>query len=300
MRKNIRSGEVEALLRLLDEPDELNFSNIHNKLISYGTDIIPHLEYSFEMNTNPLVQSRIDEMIGIILFSDLKNGFRKWAGRKDVDLLKGMILLAKISYPLLDESRLLQQIEELRRDTWLEMNPNLTMLEKTKVMNHVFFRMHGYHCEGITSEKPENLNISDILESKTGTSLSIGILYMIICRMLQLPVLGIDFPGNFLLAYVNGKGEDRISFLKENEVLFYINPFNKGSVFTRREIDEFLGKIKLKPRPEFYQPCDNRKIMNNLVSKMINAYKDDDRIDKLEKLKEIGRIITKDVREKQV
>ena len=210
MRKNIRSGEVEALLRLLDEPDECNFSSIHNKLVSFGPDIIPHLEYSFEMNTNPLVQSRIDEMISIILFSELKNGFEKWADKKDADLLKGMILLAKLSYPLLDENRLLQQIEELRRDIWLEINPNLTMLEKIKVMNHVFFSIHGYQCEGDTSAKPGSLNISDILESKKGTSLSVGILYMIICRQLNLPVHGIDFPGNFLLAYVNSKGEDRI------------------------------------------------------------------------------------------
>jgi len=299
MRKNIRSGEIEALLRLLDEPDELYFSEIHDKLVSFGTDIIPHLEYSFEMSSDALVQSRIDEMIGIILFSDLKNGFRKWASKKDVDLLNGMILLARLSYPLLDVNRIFQQIEELRRDIWLEINPNLTMLEKIKVMNHVFFRIHAYQCEDVGSVVPGNFNISDILEFRKGTSLSIGILYIVICKMLQIPVLGIDFPGNFLLAYVNGRGEDRISFLKENEVLFYINPYNKGAVFTRRDIEQFLVKIKLKPRPEFYQPCDNRKIINSLITNMHDTFNDHGMGDKLDKLKEISSIITKDVTKKQ-
>jgi len=163
MRKNIKSGEIEALLRLLDEPDEINFSNIRDKLVSFGIDIIPLLEYSFEINTKVLVQSRIEEIINIIQFYELKTGFRKWANRKDVDLLKGFILLAKLSYPMLDESKVLLQIEELRRDIWLEINPKLTILEKIKVVNHVFFGIHGYYCVETNSEKPKKVSLYQLV-----------------------------------------------------------------------------------------------------------------------------------------
>ena len=112
---------------------------------------------------------------------------------------------------------MLNQVEELRRDIWLEMNPNLTMLEKIKVMNHIFFELYNFQCSDQIQDYSAILNISDLLQTRKGSSWIVGMLYLILCNKLQMPVKAVGFPDNLLLAYINSKGEDRISFLKENE-----------------------------------------------------------------------------------
>jgi tRNA(Ile)-lysidine synthase TilS/MesJ len=55
-------------------------------------------------------------------------------------------------------------------------------------------------------------------------------------------------------------------------ILFYINPFSKGAVFSRKEIDNFLKQLKLEPNKIFYESCNNISIVQRLVRNLINAY----------------------------
>lgn len=300
MRKNGKSGEIEALIKLLDEPDEFNFENIRNQLASYGLSIIPYLEYNLDMTSDDLIRRRLDEIIDSILFSDLKAGFSKWMTHRNSELLKAMFLVARIKYPQLSESWVTQQVEELRRDIWLEMTPNLTMLEKIMVMNHVFFRIYDFKTVSQRDADPAHLNLADLLDTRTGTSLSVGMLYLTICQKLNLPVAGIDFPNNFLLAYLNSKGEDRISFLKENEVIFYIHPGNEGAIYNWKDLDSFFHETHFEPRIEFYRPCDNRKLVRRMISKMNQSYRERGHADKAAKLLEIESIISEKVPQKLV
>ena len=40
----MNTQEVNALIQLLDDPDELIYNQIKGKFISYGFEVIPHLE----------------------------------------------------------------------------------------------------------------------------------------------------------------------------------------------------------------------------------------------------------------
>ena len=54
-----------------------------------------------------------------------------------------------------------------------------------------------------------------------------------------------------------------------NKILFYINPFSKGTVFGKKEIDSFLQQLKLPATEKYYNPCSNvdmiRRMINNLI-----------------------------------
>src|SRR3546814_20766276 len=58
-------------------------------------------------------------------------------------------------------------------------------------------------------------------------------------------------------------------FEKHEGILFYINPFNKGFVFNKRDVDYFLRQLKIEPRKEFYMPCSTinivRRVLRNLI-----------------------------------
>jgi hypothetical protein len=60
--------------------------------------------------------------------------------------------------------------------------------------------------------------------------------------------------------------------LNEEDILFYINPFSRGAVFTKKEIDAFLKQLNLDPDPVFYRPCSNLDIVKRLLQNLIYSY----------------------------
>jgi len=104
-----------------------------------------------------------------------------------------------------------------------------------------------------------------------------------------MPIFGVNLPQHFILAYMDEVYGEKIVMEDENEVLFYVNPFNKGAVFTQREIELFIKHLKLKPNVSFYKPCDNTDIIRRLIENIIASY---NKLGYLEKVEELNDILS--------
>ena len=124
------------------------------------------------------------------------------------------------------------------------------------------------------------------METKRGNPISLAIIYLAVANKLNIPVYGVNLPKNFILAY---KDEYR-QYDSEDEtedILFYINPYNKGSVLGKREIDYFIQQQKLEAKKEYFVPCTNKDIIVRLINNLILSYRKLQFIDKIEKLNEL-------------
>ena len=273
MAQDQKNNELNALISLLDEPNDEMFDQIRNQLMNYGNDAIPLLEDAWDNSFDNIIQTRIEDIIHTIQLKELSIAISHWAGSNSFDLLRGFYLITKYQYPDLDEQDIIYRVELIKRDISLELNSNLTALEKVKVINHIIFEIHGYKGNKTNIDAPQNLFINSLLESKKGNHLSIGILYIIIAQKLGIPIFGVNLPQHFILAYVDETHEEKYKIVDENEVLFYINPFNKGAVFTQREIDVFIKHMRIEPNDAYFKPCDNTTIMKRLFETLIYSYK---------------------------
>jgi hypothetical protein len=70
--------ELKALISLLDDPDDNIYNEVKSKLISYGDDVIPHLENAWETSFNQLLQERIEDIIHFLQFNSIKKGLENW------------------------------------------------------------------------------------------------------------------------------------------------------------------------------------------------------------------------------
>ena len=130
-----KNKELDALIRLLDEPSEDVFVKIKEKLVFYGMDAIPVLESAWDNSFDNLIQCRIEEIIHNIQQIHLREELQEWHADNHFDLLKGFYLISKYQYPDLDFQEISNKVEILKRDIWLELNSGLTALEKVKVIN---------------------------------------------------------------------------------------------------------------------------------------------------------------------
>ena len=268
----LQNSELNALVSLLDEPSHPIYDKIREKILVYGIEAIPYLENAWDNSFNNSIQQRVEEIIHSIQVTDLKHELKNWKEHNRINLLKGFYLITKFQYPDLTYDSIEEKIEKIKKDIWLELNSNLTALEKVKVINHIFFDVHKFSGNKTNVDALQNLFVNSLLETKKGNHLTIGMLYIILSQKLGLPVFGVNLPQHFILSYVDEIHEEKLTAPNENDVLFYLNPFNSGAVFTQREIELFIKHLKLKPLPLYFKPCDNLAIIKRLVENIILSY----------------------------
>jgi regulator of sirC expression with transglutaminase-like and TPR domain len=280
---------IKALINLIDDPDETIYAHVHDRLLSYGADAIPYLENSWEdQDFGLLFQSRIESLIHEIQFEEIKRKLTNWIASTDKDLLTGSIIVAKYQYPGLDEAVIRSQIESIQKDVWLEINQKQTALEKVRIINKVFFGMHHFQGNAKTFHSPLNSYINTVLETKKGNSLSLSIIYSIIAQNLGMPIYGINLPNHFILAYMDQFAVNQ--FLPDSNnhgVLFYINPFSKGSIFDEEEIKEFLDGINHPYSRDYFEPCSNTAIINRMITNLIASFQEVGNSEKVNELIEL-------------
>lgn len=275
--------EIQALISLLDDPDTDIYQEIKTKILSYGNEIIPHLEYAWETSLDHLLQQRIEEIIHYLQFNSIKTALINWKNSGTSNLLEGAIITAKYQYPDLDETTITSYIDKLTQDIWLELNDNLTALEKIKVLNKIIFDIHGFNGNVKNINSPQNSYLNNVLESKKGNPITLAIIYLSVCQRLNIPVYGVNVPAHFILAFAENV----------NDVLFYLNVFNKGTVFSKNDIDKFLEQLKKDPKKEYYIPCDNLTTIKRLLQHLVYTYDNLGYPDKKEELAELLAILEK-------
>jgi regulator of sirC expression with transglutaminase-like and TPR domain len=100
-------------------------------------------------------------------------------------------------------------------------------------------------------------------------------------------VYGVNLPQHFILGYIDESKREEQEF----GVLFYINAFNKGAIFGKHDVDQFLRQLNLDPLPGFYAPCSNVEIIRRVIRNLISAYENLGSKDKVEELKELQDIL---------
>jgi len=264
----INETEVKSLIRLLDDPDQEIFSHVHEKLISYGSEVIEYLESAFEQAFDPILQERIANLVHEIQFDILKNDLRLWQQSGAFDLLQGILIMNRYQYPDLDEQKVINQIEAIKRDIWIQMMNESSPPEQIKLINHVFYSIYGFSGNTSNHLDPQNSYLSQVLETKKGNQISLAIIYSIIAQKLDIPVYGVNLPQHFILAYMDESQQSEF----DAGVIFYINAFNKGLIFGRRDVDMFLKQLNLKTDKQFYEPCSNTEIIKRVLRNLISSY----------------------------
>ena len=55
--------EINSLIKLLDDPDREIYEHIHEKILSYGGEVIEYLESAWEQAFDPIQQERIADLV---------------------------------------------------------------------------------------------------------------------------------------------------------------------------------------------------------------------------------------------
>tara|TARA_R110000868_G_scaffold186569_3_gene429007 strand:+ start:432 stop:1298 length:867 start_codon:yes stop_codon:yes gene_type:complete len=278
------ASRISALINLLDDPDETIFSQVSQELLSFGDQVVRELEDAWENSFNEILQLRIESIIHQIQFQEVKNRLTNWKNGETHSLVEAAIILTHYQYSELDEVAIRQTVENLYKQCWLEMNPDYTALEKVGVLNKVFFELNGFSGNKEDYNAPRKSYINNVLQSKKGNPISICMLYLELAERLKLPIYGVNLPEHFVVAYLMLPLQ-YLETVDDESVLFYIDPFNKGSLFQRSDIEDYLEKLKIDKQEKFFMPCEKMTVVNRMINNLMYGYNKNGQLAKVEELK---------------
>lgn len=266
--------EISALFHLIDDPDQEVFDTVSEKIVSLGRAIIPNLENLWENTPNEEVQGRIESLIHKLHFRDLVIDFTQWKNGTH-DLLQGALLVAKYQFPEMISSSTLQEVEKIRRNIWLELNSYLTPLEQINVVTGILYNYSKLKGAEVSYDNPDDFFINKALESKKGNAIINGIIYTIICELLDLPVKAINIPKQFILGYFEvdynfpnpaGKIGSKLNF--------YIDPLN-GQIYSHKDVENYFKRISVPPTPSYFKQLSNKRIIQYLLEELSKCFEDE-------------------------
>ncbi len=266
MEKKLSAQEIKAMVSLLDDSDEDVYRSIETHLLAMGKEVIPLLEETWSNSLDAHLQSRIEDLVHKIQFESLKQELKSWNAFHRHDLMSGVIIVARYQYPDLDEDKIRSFFNQLRKDVWIELNDELTALEQIRIINRVLFDQYGFSANTANFHAPQNSFINTVIESKKGNPIMLSVIYSLLAQELDIPIYGVNLPEHFILCYQHLlQSPDFVYTYPDANVLFYINPFSKGSMFSSDEIQTYLKKINLVPHKSYFEPCTNEEIIKRIL-----------------------------------
>jgi regulator of sirC expression with transglutaminase-like and TPR domain len=276
MNNQMTDKELNALVSLLDDRDQEIKEHVRDKILSLGNEIIPFLENMWEGSFNPELQKEIEEIVHDMQLNLLKERLLNWKNSEEKELLEGLWIINTYLYPELEFEQLNALMQQIYFNVWTSFKNELSVYDKIKLINNVMFNDLKFSANTKNFHSPANSMIKTVLETKKGNPISLCAVYLLVAKKLGLPVYGVNLPNLFVLTYQSGKFK------------FYINAFNKGLIFTKQDINNYLDHLKRAPKPAFYEPCEIIDIIKRVVRNLIFSF---EKIGDLDKSKEVNELL---------
>ncbi len=136
---------------------------------------------------------------------------------------------------------------------------------RTAALRETLVNRYGYQGDTQTYEDLQNANLMSVIDRRRGLPVALGILFLHVARIRGWDMVGLNFPGHFLVR-LEAAGERII-----------IDPFRRGlecSAVDLRDLLKATAGAAAELEPEHYAPVDNRSILLRLQNNIKKRVRD--------------------------
>lgn len=128
-----------------------------------------------------------------------------------LDLSLGLFLLSRESYPADSYELYRDSLRKMAVDLKLAMASARNPREQVQCMNDFIFAKQSFQASDArdTESLLAHLMLPEVLRRKQGHCLGLSCLYLVLARLIKLPIVGVAAPGHFFCRYE--KGEERFN-----------------------------------------------------------------------------------------
>ncbi|MBD0333661.1 MAG: hypothetical protein ICV66_13525, partial [Chitinophagaceae bacterium] len=117
-----------------------------------------------------------------------------------------------------------------------------------------------------------------------------GILYLILCELLDIPVKAVNIPKQFVLAYFKHGYSNEMNEEYLSKIEFFIDP-TTGQVFTHKDIEHYFKRISVPPVPSYFKPLSNKRVIQYMLEEMAKCFTEEKNRYKSEELGRLSNLL---------
>jgi regulator of sirC expression with transglutaminase-like and TPR domain len=180
-----------------------------------------------------------------------------------IQLAEGALLIARDVYPHLKIDVYLRQLDQMAAELRKRIPEKADSSEQINHLNHYLFEEQGFKGNRDDYYNPRNSYLNDVLERKLGIPITLSIVYMEVGKRIGLPLVGIGFPGHFLVKH---KGRYLDTF---------IDPYEDGQILSEERFLERLEQSFGQPvqmQSHFLLEATNKQILARVLRNLKQTY----------------------------
>jgi len=253
--------QKSALLNLLSDDDNGVYRTVREKILSYGSDVIPWLQ-PHTLSDDPTLRRRA---LDIILHFGRQAADNRFLGfclkhGEEFDLEEGVWLLAQTQYPDIN----VEAYQALLDTFAAELRERLDLTREPKEVltriNAYLFEELGFSGNEENYYDPENSYLNRVIDRRTGNPINLSLLYMLLARRLRLPVTGIGLPGHFICRHQSSAAE------------IFIDAFNGGKFLSKDDCVQYLVHANYSLRDDCLAPVNSQRMLLRICGNLHQTY----------------------------
>jgi len=243
--------EVNALVRLLDDPDEDVQEQVQNRLTDLGREAMPALRRAYDASQGEQ-RRQIDEVVRRLHWNDIQTAWHAILGADEPNLERGAFILALYRFPSLD----VEAYQEIL-DEWADRVEERVMrsvgVDRARVLMEFLADEIGLTGNRDDYDDPNNSYLNRVIDRRLGIPISLAVIALSIADRLAIPLYGVGMPAHFLVKYSDARGE------------VYFDVFNDGQPVSREECVRFLLRAGIQPKPAYFEAAPPTEILLRMV-----------------------------------
>lgn len=134
-------------------------------------------------------------------------------------------------------------------------------------INHLLFDVEGFRGDREHYDDVRNSLLGVVLERRRGIPITLAVIYMTVARAAGIEVMGVAFPGHFLMRVARDAGDDSGPLI--------LDPFDAGRELDRMALEGLLARhagdeATLESR--WLLPCSTRQVIVRMLNNMKRLY----------------------------
>jgi regulator of sirC expression with transglutaminase-like and TPR domain len=185
---------------------------------------------------------------------------------EELDLAEAALLIAQEEHPDMDVAAYLRRLDGLAAAVRARLPQTPEPTDIIDNLNIQLFREEGLTGNESEYYDPRNSFLNEVLDRKRGIPITLSVIYLEVGRRLGLPLVGVGFPGHFLVKYSGADGE------------MVLDPFAGGAILSREDLVQRLRRMYgdanpfLAQIPQLLAPASKKEILVRILRNLKGIY----------------------------
>jgi regulator of sirC expression with transglutaminase-like and TPR domain len=179
------------------------------------------------------------------------------------NLAEAALYIAQETYPDLQIEVSLNALDEMAETIRDHLPQERYPLKTIQTINRHLFETLGFCGNRQDYYDPRNSFLNDVLERRTGIPITLSLVYLEVAQRLGFPMVGINFPGHFLIRP------------QQEDMEIYVDPFHQGEILFPQDCQaklEVMYGQKVELREAFFDVIEPRQFLVRLLTNLKHIY----------------------------